>query len=101
MDVIDQANERAENMIQAALAQRTNTRPAPSALWCEDCGEQIPEARRQAALAANAASAVRNCASTPRGVEEEAPGSGNSLAPTTPKERHHASESASRRQRQG
>ncbi len=50
MDVIDQANERAENMIQAALAQRTNTRPAPSALWCEDCGEQIPEARRQAAL---------------------------------------------------
>ncbi|MFU3298842.1 TraR/DksA C4-type zinc finger protein [Pseudomonas aeruginosa] len=32
-----------------ALAQRTNTRPAPSALWCEDCGEQIPEARRQAA----------------------------------------------------
>ncbi|HCF6886035.1 TPA: TraR/DksA family transcriptional regulator, partial [Pseudomonas aeruginosa] len=44
MDVIDQANERAENMIQAALAQRTTTRPAPSALWCEDCGEQIPEA---------------------------------------------------------
>ncbi|ELO0933425.1 TPA: TraR/DksA family transcriptional regulator, partial [Pseudomonas aeruginosa] len=32
-----------------ALAQRTNTRLAPSALWCEDCGEQIPEARRQAA----------------------------------------------------
>ncbi|MCY0297123.1 TraR/DksA C4-type zinc finger protein, partial [Pseudomonas aeruginosa] len=36
-------------MVQAALAQRTNTRLAPSALWCEDCGEQIPEARRQAA----------------------------------------------------
>ncbi|ANA74778.1 TraR/DksA C4-type zinc finger protein [Pseudomonas aeruginosa] len=36
-------------MIQAALAQRTSTRLAPSALWCEDCGEQIPEARRQAA----------------------------------------------------
>ncbi|ELK4871751.1 TraR/DksA family transcriptional regulator [Pseudomonas aeruginosa] len=49
MDVIDQANEWAENMVQAALAQRAPAKAAPSALWCEDCGEQIPEARRQAA----------------------------------------------------
>ncbi|MHA5551344.1 TraR/DksA C4-type zinc finger protein [Pseudomonas aeruginosa] len=89
-------------MVQAALAQRTNTRLAPSALWCEDCGEQIPEARRQAAPGCECCISCQELRErTPRGAEEEAPGSGNSLAPTTPKERHHASESASRRRRQG
>lgn len=46
-DVIDQANERAEEIRMSAIAQIY--RPmGPSALWCEDCGERIPEARRVA-----------------------------------------------------
>ncbi|SEI82686.1 transcriptional regulator, TraR/DksA family [Azotobacter beijerinckii] len=47
-DVIDQANERAEQILQSALAKQSYRPAAPSALWCEDCGERIPEARRVA-----------------------------------------------------
>lgn len=47
-DVIDQANERAEEILQSAIARQSYRSAAPSALWCEDCGERIPEARRVA-----------------------------------------------------
>lgn len=44
-DLIDQANEHADYLLQVALANR----PAASAVslqLCEDCGEEIPAARR-------------------------------------------------------
>lgn len=47
MDVIDRANEHADYLLQVALANRPNP-TEPSAEWCEDCGNQIPEARRLA-----------------------------------------------------
>ncbi|SFB30122.1 TraR/DksA family transcriptional regulator [Azotobacter beijerinckii] len=47
-DVIDQANEWAEQMRLGAIARQCHRSAAPSALWCEDCGERIPEGRRVA-----------------------------------------------------
>lgn len=44
-DIIDQANDHADYLLQLALAKR----PAASAVslqFCEDCGEEIPAARR-------------------------------------------------------
>ncbi|MDU9022153.1 TraR/DksA family transcriptional regulator [Pseudomonas corrugata] len=50
MDVIDIASEREDAhraaVIAAHLAQK-KTPVRPSAEHCEDCGEDIPEARRQ------------------------------------------------------
>lgn len=49
-DVIDDANEHAEYLLQQALVQhqRRAGSQAASAEWCEGCGEAIPEARRLA-----------------------------------------------------
>jgi len=44
-DVVDQANDHADYLLQLALAKR----PAASTIslqFCEDCGEEIPAARR-------------------------------------------------------
>lgn len=49
-DLIDRANELAEDMLQAALSRQQRPACAPAALWCDDCGEQIPELRRLAAM---------------------------------------------------
>lgn len=47
-DVIDQANERAEEIRIGAIARQCLRPVGPSAVRCEDCGERIPEARRVA-----------------------------------------------------
>ena len=49
-DLIDDANEHAEHLLQQALAQhqRRAGSQATSAEWCEGCGEAIPLARRVA-----------------------------------------------------
>lgn len=49
-DPVDIGNERAEQHLADALArhQQASLRQAVSALWCEDCGEAIPLARREA-----------------------------------------------------
>ncbi|MET1080284.1 MAG: TraR/DksA C4-type zinc finger protein [Pseudomonas sp.] len=48
-DVIDMANDVAEENLRAAIARQAYRPTGPSALWCEDCEEVIPEARRMAA----------------------------------------------------
>lgn len=49
-EIIDRANEVVEQTIQAALANRPTNRGAVSAIYCEDCGEAIEEARRIAVI---------------------------------------------------
>lgn len=46
-DIIDIANERAEAEREAILARRKRL-TGESAEECRDCGEEIPEARREA-----------------------------------------------------
>ncbi|WP_261246222.1 TraR/DksA C4-type zinc finger protein [Serratia fonticola] len=47
MDNIDQANERAEQILQMRI-DAARTKPVlPAAHECDACGEQIPEARRR------------------------------------------------------
>lgn len=47
-DVIDMANERAQLELDAAIAALTGgISTAESALYCEECDEQIPEKRRE------------------------------------------------------
>ena len=51
-DDVDRAQEREEEMRQDALAERSRASQqlsaGDSAEFCEDCGDAIPEARRQA-----------------------------------------------------
>lgn len=48
-DEADIANDRAQRELDAALAAITHPADGlPSAIWCEECDEQIPEARRSA-----------------------------------------------------
>lgn len=48
-DQIDQAQERQAEHTRAALERAAANRPTgPSLECCEDCGERIPEKRRQA-----------------------------------------------------
>lgn len=47
-DQIDRANELAEKEREFALAKHQQKPTACSRLFCEDCDEPIPEARRQA-----------------------------------------------------
>lgn len=50
-DFADQASHASEGLLADALAKRARDRmsaPAESATECEECGELIPEARRQA-----------------------------------------------------
>lgn len=49
-EIIDQANELVEQNIQVALANRPKNCGAVSAIYCEDCGEAIVEARRIAVV---------------------------------------------------
>lgn len=45
-DTIDAANELAQARIDQAVASMRINRNAASATHCEECGEDIPEARR-------------------------------------------------------
>ena len=50
-DFADRASHASEGLLADALARRARERmsaPAESAHECEECGDEIPEARRQA-----------------------------------------------------
>ncbi|HBT3253703.1 TPA: TraR/DksA family transcriptional regulator [Klebsiella aerogenes] len=47
-EIIDQANELAQQRIDMAIAAHRINHNAISAEYCVECGEPIPEARRQA-----------------------------------------------------
>lgn len=47
-EIIDQANELAQQRIDMAIAAHRLNRNAASAEHCEECGEDIPEPRRAA-----------------------------------------------------
>ncbi|MFJ2997551.1 TraR/DksA family transcriptional regulator [Raoultella planticola] len=47
-EIIDQANELAELQREAAIAKCRINHNAVSATHCCDCGEEIPERRREA-----------------------------------------------------
>jgi len=49
-DNIDQAQQAQDDYLQASLGrvQAENNRQGPSLLYCLDCGEEIPKARREA-----------------------------------------------------
>lgn len=46
-EIIDQANELAELQRDAAIAKCRINHAAVSATHCRDCGEEIPERRRE------------------------------------------------------
>lgn len=46
-DWIDEAQEWQAKLLDAQIAQATASSRLPSAFICEDCGENIPEARRR------------------------------------------------------
>ncbi|MEH8990328.1 TraR/DksA family transcriptional regulator [Klebsiella quasipneumoniae subsp. quasipneumoniae] len=46
-EIIDQANELAELQREAAIAKCRINHNAVSATHCRDCGEEIPERRRE------------------------------------------------------
>lgn len=46
-EIIDQANELAQQRIDMAIAAHRINRNAVSATHCVDCGEAIPELRRE------------------------------------------------------
>lgn len=47
-DSIDQANELAQREVDAILAKRKTNTVGESSLYCHDCPEPIPQARRDA-----------------------------------------------------
>ena len=49
-EIIDQANELVEQNIRVALANRPVNHSAVSAIYCDECGEAIAEARRIAVV---------------------------------------------------
>lgn len=49
-EIIDQANELAQQRIDMAISAHRIDRNAVSAEHCEECGEDIPEPRRAAVL---------------------------------------------------
>lgn len=46
-EIIDQANELAELQLEVAIAKCRINHAAVSATHCRDCGEEIPERRRE------------------------------------------------------
>lgn len=63
-ETIDQANELAELQREAAIAKYHIDHNAVSATHCVDCGEEIPERRREAAAG------CQRCASCQEEAEE-------------------------------
>ena len=58
-EIIDQANELEELQREAAIAKCRINHNAVSATHCRDCGEEIPERRRELVGAASAVLTVR------------------------------------------
>ncbi|WP_313128114.1 TraR/DksA C4-type zinc finger protein [Stutzerimonas nitrititolerans] len=48
-DAADYGNEQAEYLLDVALARRAPLPTGPSSTHCEECGVEIPQARREAA----------------------------------------------------
>lgn len=48
-EIIDAANELAQQRIDMAISAHRLNRNAVSATECEECGEELPEARRRLA----------------------------------------------------
>ena len=46
-DVIDRANDRAQEELDQVLEQRRNAPRQESEHWCEECGFEIPPKRRE------------------------------------------------------
>lgn len=63
-EIIDQANELAELQREAAIARCRIDHNAVSAIHCVDCGEGIPERRREAVAG------CQRCASCQEEAEE-------------------------------
>jgi len=51
-DWIDEAQEWQAKLLEAQIAQATVSSRQPAAFICEDCGENIPQARRRLAIGA-------------------------------------------------
>lgn len=51
-DWIDEAQEWQAKLLEAQIAQATASSRQPAAFICEDCGENIPEARRRLLIGA-------------------------------------------------
>jgi len=47
VDIVDQASEQAEYLLQLALHRRPRLSTSASAQFCEDCDEPIPLLRQQ------------------------------------------------------
>lgn len=47
-DEADIANDYVERQLQSTLNNRVKYQGIESALYCEDCGDRIPDARREA-----------------------------------------------------
>lgn len=47
-DLIDQANDHAEFLLARAMERRPQVSVSEGAEYCEDCGDDIPPARRVA-----------------------------------------------------
>jgi len=47
-EIIDQANDLAQQRIDMAIAAHRINRDAVSATHCVECGDELPEARRKA-----------------------------------------------------
>ena len=47
-EIIDQANELAERRLEMTIQNMRINHAAVSATHCRDCGEEIPEQRREA-----------------------------------------------------
>lgn len=58
-EIIDQANELAERRLEMTIQNMRINHNAVSATHCRDCGEEIPERRRELVGAASAALTVK------------------------------------------
>nr|BDD47121.1 conjugal transfer protein TraR [Saccharospirillaceae bacterium] len=45
-DAIDQANEIAQRALDANIERARKVAPSGGSPWCEECGDEIPAARR-------------------------------------------------------
>ena len=58
-EIIDQANELAERRLEMTIQNMRINHAAVSATHCRDCGEEIPERRRELVAVVSAALTVR------------------------------------------
>lgn len=58
-EIIDQANELAERRLEMTIQNMRINHAAVSATHCRDCGEEIPERRRELVAGCHAVLTVR------------------------------------------